>query len=29
MTADGIRGLYISQKRHKYGNTYMEGIHRE
>lgn len=29
MTADGIRRLYISPKKNKYGNTYMEGIHRE
>lgn len=29
MTADGIRGLYISPKKNNYGNTYMEGTHRE
>mgnify|MGYP005799066027 CR=1 FL=1 len=29
MSADEIRGLYISPKTDEYGNTYMEGIHRE
>lgn len=29
MTADEIRGLYISPKKNNYGNTYMEGVHRK